>query len=230
MLIIEIYKKQWRHLYKYPNIAGKDKKEKTIEYRQWLSLSKKSKPIFIKKDTAYMLYIYFPFIFPFIYFMINFAQSKVFKHDFLSSARLVYEFALGNLNQNSISLLFSVLAFLMAFITLPTIYAIGYKDKLSELREDPTSHIGENEYFLQNFHTSRALIQLAAGICSLSISAVVATALIVWYCFFFCFVGGVGGGLSKIFQVTCFYFICIVSLHSFLSTTSATLELINERI
>ena len=227
MLIIEIYKKQLRHLFKYPHISGRGKKKNIIEYRRWVSLLQRKKPKFVEMDIIYMSYIYSPFIIFFAYIaiaLVQYVTSHFSKYSLMVSA---HQFAIDNLTQGSVSLLFSILAFLMAFITLPTISAIGYKDKLSELRENPTSGVGEDEYFLQNFHTSRALIQLAAGICSLSIVAIMAIFLIVVNGIF---LGGIVSIWEQIFQVACFYIICIFALHSFLSTTSATLELINERI
>lgn len=224
-LIFYIYKKQWRYLHKYPDLSAEGGQSSIKEYNNWLSL-KSGRPNFVRKDMLYMAYIYFPisvFIFNVIILFIRLFRP----FDSIKYIENIYHFAANNFNQGSASLLFSVLAFLMAFITLPIIYAINYKEKLPELRDDPTSNVGKEEYYLRNFHTSRALAQLAAGICSLSIATTVAVFLIAVEGILFDIVVNES---VKLLEVLCFYFICAISLHSFLSATSATLELVNEKI
>ena len=224
-LILYIYKKQWRYLHKYPDFSVEGGQSSIEGYNNWLSL-KGDKPNVVRKDMFYMTYIYFPIIVFFLHAITFFIKLFTpFRH--IKYIENIYYFAANNLNQGSASLLFSVLAFLMAFITLPIIYAINYKDKLPDLRDDPTSNVGKEEYYLRSFHTSRALVQLAAGICSLSIATTVAVFLItVEGILFDIFVNE----LVKLLEVLCFYFICAISLHSFLSAASATLELVNEKI
>ena len=232
MLFGDIYKKQWRYLFKYPNFIGDARKYISL-YREWLTLRSISKPSCVSADPIYMSYIYFPFIFITLYlflYIIGFFESIFFDRRNILGCwyfNSLQDFAINNITNANVSLFFSILAFLMAFVTLPTIYAIEYRDTLSKLKSNPTSNIGQDEYDLQDFHTSRALAQLVAGICSLSIATIVAISLIIINGIF---IRGLGNDFWQGVQILLFYFICVISLHSFLSATSATLELVSERI
>lgn len=222
MLVIQAYLKQWRFLCKFIDFSdyrnmvndGRTGQVKNVDFAKWLRFGKRFEEFkYIRRDWVYTLYIYGGSILAVTIGVLGLRLESI--------RTLPYR-----VSDDGLASYLGVAAFLMAFITLPTIYAIGYKDKIEDLRKGSEAGMSEQEFTRRSFHTSRAIAQLSAAICSLVISFfLVSVATLVRFG-----VGVIppfcqGHIVSGLLYVSISFII-----HSLVSTSSATFELINERV